>query len=124
MIIAALMIVVLAGGMNGSFAAPMSRVHGWQWEHTWLVWSILGMFVIPASVTIATVPHLGAVYHTAGPVTIASTALYGMLWGAGAVFVWPWDFTRRNRSEFRDDSRYLVCGRYIGSVACPPPRSF
>jgi L-rhamnose-H+ transport protein len=85
MIIAALMIVVLAGGMNGSFAAPMSRVRGWQWEHTWLVWSILGMFVIPASVTVATVPHLGAVYRTAGPVAIASTALYGMVWGAGTV---------------------------------------
>jgi len=85
MITAALMVVVLAGGMNGSFAAPMSRVRGWQWEHTWLVWSILGMFVIPASVTIATVPHLGGVYRTAGPVAIASTALYGMLWGAGTV---------------------------------------
>lgn len=85
MIIAALMIVVLAGGMNGSFAVPMNRVRGWQWEHTWLIWSILGMLVIPASVTIATVPHLGAVYRAAGPVAIASTALYGMLWGAGTV---------------------------------------
>jgi L-rhamnose-H+ transport protein len=43
------------------------------------------MFVIPATVTIATVPHLGAVYRTAGPVAIASTAVYGMLWGAGTV---------------------------------------
>jgi len=31
---AALMLVLLAGGMNGSFAAPMKRVHGWDWENT------------------------------------------------------------------------------------------
>jgi L-rhamnose-H+ transport protein len=85
MIIAALMIVIFAGGMNGSFAAPMSRIRGWQWEHTWFVWSILGMVVIPASVSIATVPHLRNVYLMAGPAAIASTIFYGMLWGAGTV---------------------------------------
>lgn len=79
------MIVVVAGAMNGSFAAPMSHVRGWKWEHTWLVWSVLGMFVIPASVMAATIPHLGAVYRTAGPAPIAATAFYGMLWGAGTV---------------------------------------
>jgi L-rhamnose-H+ transport protein len=83
--LAALMTIVFAGVMNGSFAAPMSRVRGWQWEHTWLLWSILAMFVIPASVMAATVSNPGAVYRTAGPEAIVSTALYGMVWGAGTV---------------------------------------
>lgn len=30
---AALMLVLLAGGMNGSFAVPMKYLRGWQWEH-------------------------------------------------------------------------------------------
>lgn len=30
--IAALLLVLLAGGMNGSFATPMKRVRGWHWE--------------------------------------------------------------------------------------------
>jgi L-rhamnose-H+ transport protein len=81
----ALMTVAIAGGMNGSFAAPMNRVRGWQWEHIWLVWSVLAMLVIPLAVALATVSHLGAVYTLAGPRALVLTALYGMLWGAGTV---------------------------------------
>jgi hypothetical protein len=33
---AALMLILLAGRMNGSFAMPMKRVRGSDWEHTWL----------------------------------------------------------------------------------------
>lgn len=87
MILAALVIVILAGSMNGSFAAPMSRIRGWQWEHTWLLWSILAMFVLPSSVCLATVPHLGSVYRIAGASAIWGTAFYGMLWGAGTVLL-------------------------------------
>ena len=79
----ALMLVLLAGGMNGSFAVPMKRVRGWQWEHTWFAWSLIGMLVIPVMVAVATVPHLGAVYRTAGLRALALTAFYGMIWGAG-----------------------------------------
>lgn len=32
--LAALSVVLMAGGMNGSVAAPMKRVRDWQWEHT------------------------------------------------------------------------------------------
>lgn len=81
----ALMLVLLAGGMNGSFAAPMKRVRGWQWEHTWLVWSVLGMCVIPLGIALTTVPNLGAVYRAAGPLPLARTAFYGIVWGAGAI---------------------------------------
>jgi L-rhamnose-H+ transport protein len=81
----ALMTVAIAGGMNGSFAAPMNRVRGWQWEHIWFVWSVLAMLVIPLVVALATVSHLGAVYTVAGPTALISTALYGMLWGGGTV---------------------------------------
>ena len=81
----ALTLVLLAGGMNGSFGAPMKRVRGWEWEHTWLVWAFLGMVVIPLTVAAATVPNLAGIYHAAGPTALVLTALYGMVWGAGAV---------------------------------------
>jgi L-rhamnose-H+ transport protein len=85
MMLVPLMAVVFAGCMNGSFAAPMTRMRGWQWQHTWFVWSLLAMFVIPVSVMAATVSNVGAVYRIAGPGAIASTAFYGVLWGAGTV---------------------------------------
>lgn len=83
--LAALMLVLLAGGMNGSFATPMKRVRGWEWENTWLAWSFLAMIVIPLAVAAVTVPNLKAVYSAAGPVPLTRTAVYGMVWGASAV---------------------------------------
>jgi L-rhamnose-H+ transport protein len=83
--LAALILVLLAGGMNGSFAAPMKRVRGWEWEHTWLVWSFLAMIVFPLAFAAVTVPNLKAVYGAAGPVPLTRTAVYGMVWGASAV---------------------------------------
>ncbi|MBV8050054.1 MAG: hypothetical protein JOZ80_02625 [Acidobacteriaceae bacterium] len=81
----ALALVLAAGGMNGSFATPMKRVRGWEWEHTWLLWSFFGMIVIPLAVAVATVPDLSGVYRAAGPAPLARTAFFGMLWGIGAV---------------------------------------
>jgi L-rhamnose-H+ transport protein len=83
--LAALLLVLLAGGMNGSFATPMKRVRGWEWENTWLVWSFLAMILIPLAVAATTIPNLRAVYNAAGPESLARTAIYGMLWGASAV---------------------------------------
>lgn len=83
--LAALALVLLAGAMNGSFATPMKRVRGWEWEHTWLTWSFFAMIVIPVIVAVFTVPNLQAVYRAAGPQPLVRTAVYGMLWGAGAV---------------------------------------
>lgn len=85
MALLALMLVLLAGGMNGSFAVPMKYTHGWRWEHTWLVWAMLGMLVIPLVVAGFTVPHLWEIYLGAGIRPVELTALYGMIWGAGTI---------------------------------------
>lgn len=83
--LASLTLVLLVGVMNGSFAAAIKHVRGWQWEHTWLVWSCLAMLVIPVTVAVLTVPDLVTVYRTAGPMTLMPSTVYGMAWGAGAV---------------------------------------
>jgi len=81
----ALLLIVLAGGMNGSFTVPMKRVRGWEWEHTWLVWAFLAMIVIPIGVAVLTIPNLRAVYGAAGWGVFIRTVFFGMLWGASAV---------------------------------------
>jgi L-rhamnose-H+ transport protein len=78
-------LILAAGAMNGSFAVPMKYVRGWEWEHVWLIWSVLAMLVIPVAIATGTVPHLGVVYATAGTKALAITAFYGMIWGAGTV---------------------------------------
>ena len=82
---ATLMLLLLAGGMNGSFAVPMKYVRGWQWEHTWFVWSLLGMLLLPLAVGFSTIPNLTLVYHAAGFHALMRTMIYGMLWGIGAI---------------------------------------
>jgi L-rhamnose-H+ transport protein len=77
--------VLLAGAMNGSWAAPMKRVTGWEWENTWLAWAFLAMVVIPLAIAASTVPNLAGVYGSSGVEPLARTALYGMLWGVSAI---------------------------------------
>ena len=81
----ATLLLLLAGGMNGSFALPMKYVRDWRWEHTWLVWSLLGMLLLPLAVGFSTIPNLTLVYHAAGFHPLLRTMIYGMLWGVGAI---------------------------------------
>jgi hypothetical protein len=83
--VAPLTLIGLAGAMHGSFAAPLKRVPGWDEEHIWLVWWFLAMVAIPLTMAATTVPHLGAVYHSAGVRPLATTTFYGMIWGASTV---------------------------------------
>jgi L-rhamnose-H+ transport protein len=83
--IVALMLVLIAGGMNGSFAVPMKFVRGWRWEQTWLLWSFLAMSVLPLALAVITFPGLLSAYRMAGADALMLTAFCGMLWGAGTV---------------------------------------
>jgi L-rhamnose-H+ transport protein len=80
-----LILVILAGLMNGSFATPMKRIRGWQWEHTWLVWSFTALVVLPVSAALATVVRPWHVYAVAPPESVAVVTLFGLLWGVSAI---------------------------------------
>ncbi len=79
------MLLILAGLMNGSFATPMKRIQGWQWEHSWLVWSFTGLIVVPAAVALATVTHPWEVYAGAPRESVMLIVLFGLLWGVAAI---------------------------------------
>src|SRR5579862_1580847 len=83
-VVSGLVVVILAGVLNGSFAAPMKRVTGWQWENTWLVFAASGLLVLPWIITSATVPNVAGVYATASPSVLIKVLLFGLLWGVGA----------------------------------------
>ena len=79
-----LCIVVLAGMLNGSFAAPMKRMINWPWENSWLTFAVSGLVLIPWAITLATVPRIGSVYAGVSTSVLAKVALFGILWGVGA----------------------------------------
>jgi L-rhamnose-H+ transport protein len=83
-LVVGLFVVVLAGMLNGSFATPMKRMSGWQWENCWLTFAVSGLVLIPWATAFATVPQLGSVYRGVSTSALVKVAVFGILWGVGA----------------------------------------
>lgn len=81
-----LVLLVLAGAMNGSFTLPMKFTRQWAWENTWLAWTIFALGIFPPLLTLATVPRLGDVYARVGATAILIPAACGAGWGVSQVF--------------------------------------
>ncbi len=79
-------LLLLAGGMNGSFTLPMKFTRRWAWENTWLVYTIFALGLFPPLLTIATVPAIHAVYAQAGAGPVIMVALFGAGWGISQIF--------------------------------------
>ena len=77
-------LVVLAGLLNGSFAAPMKRMPAWRWENSWLVFAVTGLIVFPWIITLGTVPQVSAVYSGSSTATLWKVVLFGIAWGVGS----------------------------------------
>ena len=80
-----LVVVILASVLQGSFVVPMTYVRRWPWENSWAVFSLLGMFGFNWALALVTIPSLGAVYAEASPEMFLMLAVFGLLWGLGAV---------------------------------------
>jgi L-rhamnose-H+ transport protein len=79
-------VVIFGGLIHGSFAFPMKRIEGrWSWENIWLLYSIVGLAILPPLLALSTVPALGHIYTSTPVSTIALIALFGVGWGAGSV---------------------------------------
>ncbi len=79
------LLAVLAGIVHGSWALPMKRLPKWKWENMWLVYSIVGLIVVPLALALATVPSLGDVYRNSSAATLGWVALFGFGWGLGSI---------------------------------------
>lgn len=80
----ALILIALAGLMQGSFVVPMKAMRKWEWENTWLVFCFLGFIVLPSALAVATVPHLGTLLAKISFRSLAPVVLFGLGWGCGS----------------------------------------
>jgi len=80
-----LALVTAAGVMGGSFTVPMKSVRGWVWEKIWLLYSIVGMVIVPWLLVGFFVPDPAAVFASVSGTELARTALFGAGWGIGSV---------------------------------------
>jgi L-rhamnose-H+ transport protein len=82
----ALVLVLFAAVMNAAYTLPMKLNKKWEWEHTWLAFSVLGVAGVPTLIAALTIPMLWSTYSTVSWGTLAAMALFGAGWGVSLVF--------------------------------------
>lgn len=80
-----LLLAILAGVIQGSFALPMKYTGRWKWEHTWSLWAVWALLILPWVIARSTVPNLAEVFRTVSFNTLALTFAVSLFWGVGAV---------------------------------------
>jgi L-rhamnose-H+ transport protein len=85
-VVQAIVLVLIAAGMNAAYTLPMKLNKKWQWEHTWFAFSFLGVAVVPTIIAMLTVPRLWSTYSSISGGTLAAMAFFGAGWGVSLVF--------------------------------------
>jgi L-rhamnose-H+ transport protein len=81
----AIALIMSASIMNATYTLPMKSHRSWSWEHSWCAFSVLGIVVVPAIISILTIPHLWSVYASTPASVLAMMALFGAAWGISQV---------------------------------------
>ena len=84
-LLAGLVIISIAGFLQGSFYLPMTYTRKWEWEHTWSIFALSGMIVFTWIFIILTVPDIFSIYAQAPHRDIVILVIFGALWGVGGV---------------------------------------
>ena len=80
-----IMLTLLAGLMSGNCMLPMKFNRSWQWENTWLVFSVVSLVILPWAFALSLVGHLFETYGTLSLFQIAVPFLFGAGWGIAQV---------------------------------------
>jgi L-rhamnose-H+ transport protein len=79
-----LILAVASGVLNGSFTLPMKYTRKWKWEHTWGIWSVWALLILPLLIVLFTVPDFEKVYS--GELgRLLLVFIIGCGWGIGAI---------------------------------------
>jgi L-rhamnose-H+ transport protein len=76
---------ITAGALLGSFPLPMKRIKVWNWENTWIMYSVWALIVLPWVLAFLTIPKFPAVYTSVSVSTILTVFLFGAGWGVASV---------------------------------------
>jgi L-rhamnose-H+ transport protein len=80
-----LLLVLLAGLLQGSFLFPSKWLREWKWENYWLFFAASAYLISPWVLAIATVPDLWQLYQGLTWQVALPVILFGFGWGLGAV---------------------------------------
>jgi len=78
-------VILFSGAMNAGFALPMKYSRTWKWENLWLVFSVVGIFIVPWALAFGLAPELMQVYAGVTPRALLLPLIFGLLWGVAQV---------------------------------------
>ncbi len=84
-ILFALAMVLIAGLINGSFAAPMKFMTKWEEENIWLIFSFWGFIILPWATIMVMAPGTPAVLEAIQPKLFWTMVLGGIAFGLGQI---------------------------------------
>ena len=78
-------VILVSGALNAAFALPMKHARSWKWENQWLVFSVVGIFMVPWVLAFGLVPGLAQVYFGVSPRAVLLPMIFGLFWGFAQV---------------------------------------
>ncbi|MGB6692100.1 MAG: L-rhamnose/proton symporter RhaT [Terracidiphilus sp.] len=78
-------LTLLAGLMAGNCMLPMKFNRNWNWENTWLVFSVVSLVILPWILALGLVDHLFDAYRGLSLSQLAVPFLFGAGWGIAQV---------------------------------------
>jgi len=82
-----MLLIVFAGVMAGDCMLPLKWARKWQWENTWLVFSLVSLVLLPWMLAVTVVHDLFRAYAQLSLVQLRIPILFGAGWGvAQAIF--------------------------------------
>jgi L-rhamnose-H+ transport protein len=71
--------------MSGNCMLPAKFVRSWKWENVWLVFSLISLVILPWSLALLLVNHLGTVYASLELSKFTAPLAFGAGWGIAQV---------------------------------------
>lgn len=84
-IILSMLLVVVAGFLNGSFFIAPKYMRGWEWENMWIAFASLSQLLLPWLVAWLAIPHLNSVLRESLWSFFLPGVIAGVVWGTGMI---------------------------------------
>jgi len=85
--LAGALVAMLGGVISGFYAAPSKYTRGsaWKFEHSWIVFGLVALLLIPAIVTVGTIPisDVVSIIQDVPTSGLVLPAVFGACWGLG-----------------------------------------
>jgi L-rhamnose-H+ transport protein len=81
-----ILLVLVGGIMEGTYALAMKFTPKWKWEHIWGAGSLAALVLVPWPLALLTIPRLWNAFGQVGVADLVWPTLFGLGFGAGSIF--------------------------------------